>query len=194
METEKKGLFGRLMDFWKESFESGMADRIGFRHDTGEEEKPFAEMGAVASLAQEETKKVFRDGGVEPLVSADKNKFFELEYEEENRKNGVPFGEEVKQKEKGSAIVFQEALQGKTIGAAFLMEMPEKEKKRNIMPVAEEKEEKTMVFEESQKEPGREHVRKEEPLSGIAVDIEKLMRDMTKKLWEERESCGRRLR
>ena len=38
------------------------------------------------------------------------------------------------------------------------------------------------------------NIRKEEAKAEPAVDIEKLMRQMTKMLWEERESCGRRLR
>ena len=59
MEKEKKGLFGRLLDFWREKSETGTTDGIGFRDDAVDVEKHFAEMGAVASLTQEETKKVF---------------------------------------------------------------------------------------------------------------------------------------
>ena len=67
--------------------------------------------------------------------------------------------------------------------------------KRNIVPVMEEvaqEEEKTE--EEAEESPEREKIKKEGQQVESEIDIEKLMRQMTKKLWEERESCGRRLR
>ena len=82
------------------------------------------------------------------------------------------------------------------LGKPFLWEMPmEEQEKRSIIPVmAEPVQEKEMVLEERQEKLERETTKREEPQAESTVDIEKLMRQMTKKLWEERESCGRRLR
>ena len=82
------------------------------------------------------------------------------------------------------------------MGKPFLWEMPmEEQEKRSIIPVmAEPVQEKESVLEERQEKLERETTEREEPQAEPTVDIEKLMRQMTKKLWEERESCGRRLR
>ena len=82
------------------------------------------------------------------------------------------------------------------MGKPFLWEMPmEEQEKRSIIPVmAEPVQEKESVLEERQEKLERETTKREEPQAESTVDIEKLMRQMTKKLWEERESCGRRLR
>ena len=82
------------------------------------------------------------------------------------------------------------------MGKPFLWEMPmEEQEKRSIIPVmAEPVQEKESVLEERQEKLERETTKREELQAEPTVDIEKLMRQMTKKLWEERESCGRRLR
>ena len=82
------------------------------------------------------------------------------------------------------------------LGKSFLWEMPmEEQEKRSIIPVmAEPVQEKESVLEERQEKLERETTKREELQAEPTVDIEKLMRQMTKKLWEERESCGRRLR
>ena len=52
LEKEKKGLFGRMLDFWREKIGMGETDGIGFWNDRENVENHFAEMGAVASLMQ----------------------------------------------------------------------------------------------------------------------------------------------
>jgi len=52
MEKEKKGLFGRLLDFLKGKSETEMADGIGFWNDGEIVEKHFAEKITVAKLAR----------------------------------------------------------------------------------------------------------------------------------------------
>ena len=74
--------------------------------------------------------------------------------------------------------------------------LPEEEtEKRQVIPVSEEKvQEKELAVEEIKEPQSTVVSKKEEKQTEPVVDIEKLMRQMTKKLWEERESCGRRLR
>ena len=76
------------------------------------------------------------------------------------------------------------------------MEMPAEEtERRRIIPVTAEMEQKKEVVSAEQQERSEQKTfQKEETKVEPVVDIEKLMRQMTKKLWEERESCGRRLR
>ena len=82
-------------------------------------------------------------------------------------------------------------------GAAFWGETPDAAGEvRKSVPImveegrrTEEKETKELRETTFRRERREDIPRKEEPL-----DIEKLMGQMTKKLWEERESCGRRLR
>ena len=52
MEKREKGLFGRLLAFWKEKISMSEGGNIGFWHDTETVENHFAEMGAVAALSQ----------------------------------------------------------------------------------------------------------------------------------------------
>ena len=67
MEKEKKGLFGRLLDFWKEKIGIGETDSIGFWHEKRTVENHFAEMGAVAALSQQEMKKAFWEEATETV-------------------------------------------------------------------------------------------------------------------------------
>lgn len=202
MEKEKKGLFGRLLEFWREKISMGEMDSIGFWHEKADVENRFSEMGAVAVLSQEETKKTFwqemgKDASEEEMgvflsetVKEEKTDLLE-EAEKMGKQNGSRiFAAEVFQEEK------KKETEEKGIGKAFLWEVPEKEtEKRSIVPVMEEAaEEKRIVMEEEQEMPKREDMKKEEQQAEPVIDIEKLMRQMTKKLWEERESCGRRLR
>ena len=57
MEKEKKGLFGRLLDFWKEKVGMGETDSIGFWKEAEPLEKHFSEIGAVDVLNQQEREK-----------------------------------------------------------------------------------------------------------------------------------------
>lgn len=206
MEKEKKGLFGRLLDFWKEKISLGETEGIGFWNDTENAENHFAEMGAVASLTQEETKKAFwketagmtQDETEERIFfveEAEKEKPIEEEKEAANKKRNRAklFAEEVFRNGGWET----EATEESRLGEVFLWEMPEEEKTaRNIIPVAEEaeQEEEATETEAGQEIPMEEIPKREEKQRETQIDIEKLMRQMTKKLWEERESCGRRLR
>ena len=67
------------------------------------------------------------------------------------------------------------------------------EKRKNILLTAAEKEKKK-EFSEVMEETKTELPKKEERQTEQNVDIELLMQKITKKLWEERESSGRRRR
>ena len=67
MEKEKKGLFGRLLDFWKEKIGAGETKGIGFWNGARELENRFAEMGDSVSLKQEK-KKAFWEEKVETVL------------------------------------------------------------------------------------------------------------------------------
>ncbi len=213
MEKEKKGLFGRLLDFWKEKIGAGETKGIGFWNGARELENRFAEMGDAVSLKQEK-KKAFWEEKVETVLGVkeetgglleQEKKLFFAEAEKEQKENSE-VGEEGEKTEKRKVSslflteVFQEERQeeaeGSKMGQAFLWEMPEMEKeRRSIVPVTEKmQQEKTPVAEAEQEMPKAETAKREEPQTEMPFDIEKLMQQMTKKLWEERESCGRRLR
>lgn len=212
MEKEKKGLFGRLMDFWKEKIWAGETEGIGFWNGAKTLENPFAKMDDAVSLNQREKKKTFWEEKVETIleekeqengVLEQERNFFFAE-EEDERKKDLEAAEEQESAEKRrvshlfTAEVFREERQAEEgkMGQAFLWEKPEEEReKRSIVPVTEEtKQEKMVVVEGEQEFPKVETVKREEPQTETPFDIEKLMQEMTKKLWEERESCGRRLR
>ena len=206
MEKEKKGLFGRLLEFWKGKFETKETDGIGFWNETETVENHFAEMGAVASLTQEETKKAFWEETVEVAQDKKEKRIFFVEA----AKAEQPLQEEAEETDEKrnvskmfAAEVFRngewetEAVEESGLGKAFLWEMPEAEKDvRNIIPMAEEaeREEQSMKTEDTQDIRIETMPEREEKQPEPQIDIEKLMRQMTKKLWEERESCGRRLK
>lgn len=207
MEKEKKGLFGRLLDFWKEKISMGGMDSIGFWHEKEDVENHFAEMGAVAALSQRETKKVFWK---EAAAETEKTAFAESILEKqksilrtetaEEEKIGGETAEKGKKGTLFSAEILREngLAEKKETGMrqAFFTEIAEEEReKRSIVPVfAEAAEEERVHAEEEEKMIAEEIHKKEETQTEAVLDIEKLMRQMTKKLWEERESCGRRLR
>ena len=82
------------------------------------------------------------------------------------------------------------------MGRSLLWKEPvEEQATRRIIPVVmETANEKKEYAEREEPVPKKEESRKEEKQTETMVDIEKLMQEMTKRLWEERESCGRRLR
>ena len=59
MEKERKGLFERLMDFWKEKIYMAGEDRIGFWYEKDPLEEHLAEMGTTADVSQKEMQKNF---------------------------------------------------------------------------------------------------------------------------------------
>ena len=205
MEKREKGLFGRLLAFWREKISMSEGGSIGFWHDTETVENHFAEMGAVVALSQQETKKVFwEEESAKAIVSAGEilekqkkilpEKTAEEETEEEkmpkkewrtNFFSAEPLGERGQAEEKEPMM-----------RRAFFTETAEEEReKRRIVPVsAEALQEEKVSVEEEERETVREAHKKEETQTEPVIDIEGLMRQMTKKLWEERESCGRRLR
>ena len=211
MEKEKKGLFGRLLDFWKEKIGIGETDSIGFWHEKRTVENHFAEMGAVAALSQQEMKKAFWEEATETVFKQEemensvlgKRKEAVIEGKEdsasemqeeteraENRRTTRLFTAELFQEEK------QAEAEKEGMGRTFFLEKPvEETERRKIIPVtAETAQEKKVVLEGPQEMEKREEPQRKEVQAELVVDIEKLMRQMTKKLWEERESCGRRLR
>ena len=72
--------------------------------------------------------------------------------------------------------------------SVFLREMELESEKQMISAVKEEVEPAEM------QEPVEITKKQEEKKTEPAVDIEKLMRQITERLWEEREGCGRKLR
>ncbi|MBQ7103685.1 MAG: hypothetical protein IJN89_06475 [Anaerotignum sp.] len=200
MEKERKGLYGRLLDFWREKFDMGETDSIGFWHEKEGLGQYFSEMGAVASLTQEETKRIFRQEEKESVLEeVSSGEIFFAEKNLLQKEEEYPRTEKREEKlfSEGMFWVAKENEDGENWwGKPFLRETPEKEtEKRSILPVMGEMEqEKEKSAEEAQEMPGREERKKEEQQADPVIDIEKLMQQITKKLWEERESCGRRLR
>ena len=213
MDKEKKGMFVRLLDFWKEKIGTGETKGIGFWNGARELENRFVEMGDAVSLKQEKKKTFWEEkvaavlgekeeeGG---LLEQEKKLFFaEAEKEQEENLGAAEEGEKTEKRKVSSLFLTeffreerQEEAEESKMGQAFLWEMPEMEKeKRSIVPVAEEaKQEKTPAAEAEQEMPKAETAKREEPQTEMPFDIEKLMQQMTKRLWEERKSCGRRLR
>ena len=184
MEKEEKGLFYRLMDFWKEKVGLGETEKIGFPEEKRERKISLAEMGAVAMLAQEETRQMF---GKEEYLPREK---------EERKENTAVWAEKPVQIAERKAIEWmrKEAVSEERVSekANDIFSVKE-EKRKNILLTAAEKEQKK-GFSEEMEETKTELPKKEERQTEQNVDIELLMQKITKKLWEERESSGRRLR
>lgn len=235
MEKERKGLFGRLLDFWKERLWTGEAEGIGFWNGAKDVENRFAETGEDVSVRQQKKNAFWKEKVGTVLEEKDQARsVFEREKqiffadEEHGREKVSENGEEAEaaknrrvphiftgsafreerqekaEKQKASQIftaeVFRKVRPAEAeehkLGQSFLWERPEEERaKRNIIPVEEEAKQKEAVVSEWEKGfPKAEAMKWEEPQKEAPFDIEKLMQEMTKKLWEERESCGRRLR
>ena len=158
MQQEKKGLFGRLLDFWKEKTEEA-GGGIGFWSGGKTEGKTTAENRQDAL----------------PQEKAEKKPFF---WEETVRTAMGKKGEEADtyDQERGMSIAEQE--------------------KRKTIPIVAETglAEKAAASEEAEELPQEAPKKEREQAKGAEIDIERLMREMTKRLWEEREASGRRLR
>ena len=204
MERKKEGWFRRLIPFWKERKEQTDGERIGFFNEPEQKREPFAEMGAVASLTQVETRYLF--GTVEEAAEKQKElldagdkeekKYFSVPLENERR----PFLISAKEEdaaEKKDAGLFREEIFWKEErpekesagkGSVFLRELELESETRSVPAV--EKSEDHIEMRETAETTKKETQKKAEP----TVDIEKLMRQITERLWEEREGCGRKLR
>ena len=190
MEKEEKGLFYRLIDFWKEKVGLGETEKIGFPKDRKERRMPLAEMGTVAALAQEEVRQIFREEEYLPKEKKQEVDVFgvwqdkRMNLEEDRGAEEKPVGR----------TVFEERPAEDNGDRVFLWDIPVKEeKRRNILFAAEEAEKKKELPSEADDMKIEVQMR-EKRQAEQAVDIEQLMQKITKKLWEERESSGRRLR
>ena len=182
MQQEKKGLFGRLLDFWKEKTEEA-GGGIGFWSGGKTEGKTTAENRQDALPQEKAEKKPFF---WEETVRTAKGKKAE---------EAETFGQERRRSFAEEKTEWREAEERrKTI---FMQEAPfaEQEKRKTIPIVAETGlAEKAAASEEAEELPQEAPKKEREQAKGAEIDIERLMREMTKRLWEEREASGRRLR
>lgn len=201
MQQEKRGLFGRLLDFWKEKAEEA-GGGIGFWSGGKTEGKTAAENRQDALPQEKAEKKPFF--WEETVRTAKEKKAEEAEtFGQERRRS---FAEEKTEEAKGPALrTAEESTQErKTIAPIFTAEtfgqerrrpFAEQEKRKTIPIVAETGlAEKAAAAEETKEVPQEAPKKEREQAKGAEIDIERLMREMTKRLWEEREASGRRLR
>ena len=201
MEKERKGLFERLMDFWKEKIYMAGEDRIGFWYEKDPLEEHLAEMGTVTYANQKEEKKNFFSEKEEQrqmlheMFSADKT-------EEPQKKKVSIFSESVqmfKANDEAEKNRNAQVLQWKE------PEMEKRSRESIIIAVQEDKAKEERITTEIRAEKNAESFTEEkeedrvmsariEQQKTAEIDVEKLMQQITKKLWEEREGCVRRLR
>ena len=245
MDKERKGLFGRLLEFWTEKIRMGEEDRTGFWYKTDILEEHFAEMGTVVAQNQREIQNIFVQEMTEILPQAEKPVVLAEEKQKKMKTDVENIGER-----NGYTTIFsterlleerREETEENKIGSIFLWEIPEADGgKRSIVPVeknvmqeeafsfseecvmqkekdeisfseerilqkgkgefffakemAGQTEDEGFTFAEEQTIQKREEEKTERRASKSVVDVEELMREMTRRLWEEREGCGRRLR
>lgn len=216
MEQEKKGLFGRLLDFWKEKTEE-KSGGIGF-WSRGIPEKGTAAENRQDALPQEkaERKPAFWEETVrtakekkkeeQGLFQKEEEQLFSEEKAEEKKEPVLRTAEESVQEKKTivpifTAEVFREKTERRIAEerrkTVFRQEEPfAEQEKRKTIPIAAESTpaEKTAAEEETEELPQETPKTEREQARGAEIDIERLMREMTKRLWEERETSGRRLR
>ena len=201
MEKERKGLFERLMDFWREKIYMVGEDRIGFWYEKDSLEEHLAEMGAVADESRKEVQKNFSSEKEEKrqmlqeMFSADKTEEPQKKKESIFLESVQMFVENEEAQRNRNVQVLQweepEMEKGERKNIA-IVDLKEKAKEERI--VAAIREEKVMEPFTEAKEENREMSAKIEQQKTAEIDVEKLMQQITKKLWEEREGCGRRLR
>lgn len=217
MQQEKKGLFGRLLDFWKEKTEEA-GGGIGFWSGGKTEGKTTAENRQDALPQEKAEKKPFF--WEETVRTAKGKKAEEAETFGQERRRSFCGGENGgskgaciadgggKQRGKRKTIVpiftaeiFREKTEWREAEerrkTTFMQEAPfaEQEKRKTIPIVAETGlAEKAAAAEEAEELPQEAPKKEREQAKGAEIDIERLMREMTKRLWEEREASGRRLR
>lgn len=216
MQQEKKGLFGRLLDFWKEKTEEA-GGGIGFWSGGKTEGKTTAENRQDA-LPQE---KAERSPSFGRKQCGQQRKRRQRKQRLSGRNGGRSFAEEKTEEAKGPALrtaeestqerktivpiftaeIFREKTEWREAEERrkmiFMQEAPfaEQEKRKTIPIVAETGlAEKAAASEEAEELPQEAPKKEREQAKGAEIDIERLMREMTKRLWEEREASGRRLR
>ena len=208
MEKEKDGLFGRLVLFWKEKIRMQGEDGIGFWKEADDMGNHFAEMGAVAALSQKETRGVFWQEEAERKVLEKKVVQLLPEVEESyGRKENLTEDEKREEKTKYSSKIFAAErfaaeniteTDGNGLRSTFLKNMLDEDiEERPIIPVFEENnvmQEREQNADVLQREDNTGNFQKEEKPAESKLDVEQVMREITKRLWEEREGCGRRLR
>nr|WP_294681391.1 hypothetical protein [uncultured Anaerotignum sp.] len=210
MEQERKGLFGRLLDFLRERTEENRGG-IGFWSGRTAERQRMTVQSIWTGLPQEKNEsqtfweKALQEETEEKtgfLQKGGKSLFAE---ESAGQERKAVFSEEREKQKKGTATrwpaaeIFRAEPKRQTEEerkAFFLRKEPlEEMQRREVVPIAAE----SRTFRGERKEereelPQEERRHEREQQEQAAVDIERLMREMTKRLWEERESSGRRLR
>lgn len=210
MEQEKKGLFGRLLDFWKEKTEE-KSGGIGFWREERAEKQSLTEKIQDGLPQEKAEKKAFweenmqkaAENKAETLLQKEQKQLFFEEKAEAKKESVLPAAEESIQEKKTivpifTAEIFREETERRTEEekqkAVFVMPLEEKTQ-RKIVPIAEERKPAEKIAAEKEAEQPQEEPKKErEQRKDAEIDIERLMREMTKRLWEERETSGRRLR
>ena len=136
------------------------------------------------------------------LFGQEKQKFFAEENVEEKQESALRTAEEEMPQEKKTIVpiftaeIFREETERQEEEekrkSIFRQETPleEREPRKTVPVAAETKAVKKETAEEETETPKKER----EQAKGTEIDIERLMREMTKRLWEERETSGRRLR
>ena len=216
MAEEKKGLFGRLLDFWRERTEE-KSGGIGFWNREKEEQGRTAEKWQDALPQERAEKLTFSEETVRTakgkkaeeteFFGQEKRKLFAEKKAEEEQEPALRTAEEERTQEKKTivpiftAAVFREKTERQEEKEKrkpiFLKETPleEREPRKTVLVAAETKTVEKETAEEGTEEMPQETPKKErEQAKGAEIDIERLMREMTKRLWEERETSGRRLR
>ena len=160
----KRSLFEMLAGFWKDQTEEMRQGGIGFQVEKEPQRK------GNDFVFSEEERKAFQKEEKRDFFAAEKvfllaEPFREDTEEQQTRQEKVFFREETAEKRKIVPVIEEE-----------LIPMPE----RTVEEEPETRQERTW--------------KKEEPRQEKELDVEALMQEITKKLWEERESCGRRLR
>lgn len=215
MEQEKKGLFGRLLEFWMGKAEEKNGG-IGFW--SGEKaEKPIMTEKMQEILPQGKAeKKAFWEETIQTaaekkekeeqeFLQKERKQFFSGEKTEEKKETALQTAEEKVQEKKTivpifTAEIFREETERRTEEerqkTIFLREQPLEERtQRKIVPIAEvQGSAKKAVAETEAEQPQEKEKKEREETKHAEIDIERLMREMTKRLWEERETSGRRLR
>ena len=201
MEKKRKGLFERLMDFWREKIYMVGEDRIGFWYEKDSLEEHFVEMGAVADMNRKEVQKNFsfemeeKQQRVLDMFSAEKAEVPQKKKESVFVESMQMFkeNEEAEKSRNAQVLLWEEPEMEKEKRERVTIDVQEaKAKKERIVPVV--REEKTTESFAEEKEGDWERPARIEQQKNVEIDVEKLMQQITKKLWEERESCGRRLR
>ena len=201
MEKKRKGLFERLMDFWREKIHMVGEDRIGFWYEKDSLEEHFAEMDAVADMNRKEVQKNFsfemeeKQQRLLDIFSAEKAEVPQKKKESVFVESMQMFkeNEEAEKSRNAQVLLWEEPEMEKEKRERVTIDVQEaKAKKERIVPVV--REEKTTESFAEEKEGDWERPARIEQQKNVEIDVEKLMQQITKKLWEERESCGRRLR